>query len=297
MRNIGLDGIIHTMTNKNKPIAYIDENEKIKIETISPGFNEEKFEEINKTKKFPKRVLSITGPIYINGCKKNDILKITVEDIILKEQGKMWAGQWIGLLQNEIQDCFIKTVKIEDNKVHFNEDIIVDTKAMIGTLGLAPKEGEEIDCLIPNKHGGNMDVKEIGIGSSVYLKAEVDGGLLSLGDVHSLMGKGELLGTGIETGSYVILYIQNMKKQPWEYPIIENEDSYIIAVSGRNFKNTIKKACNAGINLIMRINNYSYNESYAFIGQLCDLEIAQVVNPLLTFTLKIPKKFLKGKIY
>ena len=296
MKLIEKTNIIHSMSKKNVPVCYIHSGETIKVETASPGFTQEKFDEIRATGNFPKRILSITGPIYVYDCKLGDTIKITIEDIKLDQIGKMWSGQWIGYLKNELQTCFLKEVKVTGNEVIFGNSIKDYIQPMIGTIGVAP-ENEDIDCLVPGIHGGNMDVKELGIGSILYLKSQVEGGLISFGDVHATMGKGELLGTGVEIGSTIITKIEVLKFQEINLPVIENTDSYIIVFSDRNVESACRKLLKMSIPIIMRINNLSYSDAYCFIGQFCDIGIAQLVNPLNTVTLTIPKRLLKNKFF
>ena len=47
-------------------------------------------------------------------------------------------------------------------------------------------------------HGGNMDIVEVGPGSTLYLPVFVPGALLYLGDAHAAMGHGELPASGLE---------------------------------------------------------------------------------------------------
>lgn len=296
MKLIEKKDIIHIMSKNNLPVCYMHSGEIVAIETASPGFTQEKFNEIRETGNFPKRILSITGPIYVYDCKIGDTLKITIEDIKLDEIGKMWSGQWIGYLMDEMQTCFLKEVKIIGNEVIFDNSIKDYIQPMIGTIGIAPAN-EDIDCLVPGIHGGNMDVKELGIGSVLYLTAQVDGGLVSFGDVHATMGKGELLGTGVEIGSTITTRIEILKSQDINLPVIENADNYIIIFSDKDVESACKELLKNSISIIMKANNLSYSDAYCFIGEFCDVGIAQLVNPLTTVTLTIPKRLLKNKFF
>lgn len=296
MKLVKKQNIIHSMSKNNVPAYYMHSGETVAIETTSPGFTQEKFDEIKATENFPKRILSITGPIYVFDCKRGDTLRITIKDINLDKIGKMWSGQWIGYLMDELQTCFLKEVKVVGNEVIFDNSIKDYIQPMIGTIGIAPAN-EDVDCLVPGIHGGNMDVKELGIGSVLYLTAQVDGGLVSFGDVHATMGKGELLGTGVEIGSTVSAKIEVLKPQDINISVIENSDNYITVFSDKNVESACKELLKISIPIIMKANNLSYSDAYCFIGQFCDIGIAQLVNPLSTVTLTIPKRLLKNKFF
>ncbi|MEM5406110.1 MULTISPECIES: acetamidase/formamidase family protein [Paraburkholderia] len=75
----------------------------------------------------------------------------------------------------------------------------VPLKPFCGTIGLAPGE-PGLHCVIPPRRvGGNMDIRDIGAGTELYLPVEVEGALFSLGDTHAAQGDGEVCGTAIES--------------------------------------------------------------------------------------------------
>lgn len=63
----------------------------------------------------------------------------------------------------------------------------------------------------PRENGGNMDVKQMQIGTTLLLPCFVDGCLLSIGDVHFAQGDGEVSGTAIEMDATVTVKVQVIK--------------------------------------------------------------------------------------
>ena len=57
------------------------------------------------------------------------------------------------------------------------------------------------------QHGGNLDIRDVAVGTRLRLPVAVDGALLSIGDTHAAMGDGEVCGTGVETGSVVTVRV------------------------------------------------------------------------------------------
>ena len=62
------------------------------------------------------------------------------------------------------------------------------------------KPSECLRTIPPREHGGNMDIRYITIGTTVYLPCLVDGCGLAVGDFHYAQGDGEVAGTAIEMG-------------------------------------------------------------------------------------------------
>ena len=70
--------------------------------------------------------------------------------------------------------------------------------ALCGSEGTKP--GECLRTIPPREHGGNMDIRYITTGTTVYLPCFIDGCGLAVGDFHYAQGDGEVAGTAIEMG-------------------------------------------------------------------------------------------------
>jgi len=70
--------------------------------------------------------------------------------------------------------------------------------SLCGPEGTKPSEC--LRTIPPREHGGNMDIRYITIGTTVYLPCLVDGCGLAVGDFHYAQGDGEVAGTAIEMG-------------------------------------------------------------------------------------------------
>jgi len=65
----------------------------------------------------------------------------------------------------------------------------------------------------PRENGGNMDVQQMQVGTTLLLPCFVDGCGLFVGDVHYAQGDGEVSGTAIETGAVVTVTTEIRKGQ------------------------------------------------------------------------------------
>jgi acetamidase/formamidase len=65
-------------------------------------------------------------------------------------------------------------------------------------MGVAPAEPGEHFVLPPGNFGGNMDIRHLNVGATLFLPVQVEGGLFSAGDCHAVQGDGEVCVTGIE---------------------------------------------------------------------------------------------------
>ena len=123
------------------------------------------------------RVNPVTGPVYIDGAKPGDALKITV--LSFRPSGWGWTGNipGFGLLTDQFPDAKLH---------HWNYDPClmpamygpggrVPLRPMCGTIGVAPAAPGLHSIIPPRNVGGNMDVRDIAEGVELYLPIEVDG--------------------------------------------------------------------------------------------------------------------------
>lgn len=171
-----------------------------------------------------------TGPLYVENALAGDVLKVTIIDIEVASKGVVVNYVSCG---TELKDNKPKTriFEIKNNKICLNE-IDIEIKPMIGVIGTAPKDGK-----IPTGHvfhnGGNMDSRLNKKGAIIYLPVEVEGAYLGVGDLHAVMGDGEMVGTGLEVAGAVTLKVEVLKNKNINWPITEVEDYYFINVCGK----------------------------------------------------------------
>lgn len=233
-----------------------------------------------------------TGPVRIAEIKAGDILEVEVLEIALGSQGVMGMREGFGPLGDMVEFEDMKILPVQENKIFFNERIILEATPMIGVLGVLPEDGE-IGTPWPGDHGGNLDTKEIQAGSKVYLKAFQDGGGLAIGDLHAKMGDGEMGGSGVEIGGMATLRVQK-KELPFDLnnPLVVLGDHAYWIASAKTFDEAVKRGVKELVTVLEETQSLSFNDAYRLLSLIGDLQISQVVNPLITIKIRVPKSFL-----
>src|SRR5205823_2426052 len=82
----------------------------------------------------------------------------------------------------------------------FADGIEIPLRPFFGSMGVAPPPGSgRISSAPPGKHAGNLDNKDLIVGSVLYIPVNVAGALLEVGDGHAAQGDGEVDLTALET--------------------------------------------------------------------------------------------------
>src|SRR3954464_4899722 len=153
------------------------------------------------------RVNPVTGPVFVRGARPGDALAVEILELRPRDWGWTAIIPGFGLLADEFPDPWLRISEVDAaaGKVRFGENVTLPHRPFPGTLGVAMPEPGEHSIVPPSRFGGNMDVKHLRTGVSLFLPVGVEGALFSLGDTHAAQGDGEVCGTAIETAMDVIL--------------------------------------------------------------------------------------------
>jgi acetamidase/formamidase len=153
---------------------------------------------------------------------------------------------------------------------------------------VAPGEAGEHDTLPPRDVGGNMDVKHLTTGSTVYLPVETEGGLFSTGDCHAAQGDGEVCVTGIEAPMFVTARFDVRDDMAIEQPQLRTDhpftptgrDEPMYATTGiaPDLMEATKKAVRHMIDHLVAERGLTRSEAYILCSAAVDLKISEVVD-------------------
>lgn len=237
-----------------------------------------------------------TGPIFIEGAEKGDLLKVKVLDIEVSDKGISMAVPGEGVLGSEEFNSIVKVIPIEDGNAKLF-GLHIPVVPMIGVIGLAPAEKDgDWGTASPWKHGGNMDTSEIKKGSILYLPVNQTGALLALGDLHAAMGDGELCFTGLEIPGVVTLEVDVIKDTHIEWPLLETEKETMVIASGDNIEQAISNGTKEVVHYLMWNLKLKFEEAYLLSSLVSNVKVSQVVDPKKTIRISIPKNILSTEM-
>lgn len=239
------------------------------------------------------KVNPATGPIYVEGAEKGDVLKVEILDIQVEDTGVAMTIPKGGALANQEFNALTKLAQVKDGFVHiYGLKLPIDP--MIGVIGVAPAEEDgDWGTETPWKHGGNMDTTEIKKGNTLYFPVNQEGALLALGDLHAIMGDGELCMTGLEINGSVNLKVDVIKGKNLEWPLLESKDETMVLASGDNIEMAVETGTVQVVNHLSKGLDISFEEAYVLASLVSDVKISQVVNPKKTVRISIPKNVLE----
>lgn len=292
MKRIERDHISYIFSRQAAPALFVDSGETVVFHTYDCFTNRFLKEGTTYENVPPCPGNPVSGPLFVEGAEPGDMLKVEICSIEPGPLGVVVVGPKSGCLKEYFPEREIRRVPVEHGRARFSDSISLRLAPMVGTIGTAPA-GEEIPSVYPGIHGGNMDCTKIGEGAVLYLPVFVPGGLLSMGDVHALMGDGETEDCGLEIEAYVTVRVHVIKNTGIGWPIVETERSWIAIASEKTVDEAWRAADRQMFELLTKQAGIGAYDAGMLLTLAGDLAFCQTVNPLMTVRMEFPKEILE----
>ena len=235
--------------------------------------------------------IPVTGPIYVEEASIGDVLSIQVKQIETAGTGVFAVRPETGVPGQDIKEPDVRVLEVNENQVHLDERLKLPLHPVIGSMGVAARHGE-IDTVYPGRHGGNMDTLEITTGSRVYLPVQVNGALLSLGDVKACVGDGQIAGSGVEVEAEVTLRVDTLPGGRFSWPRVESKGEWITITSASTVDQAARLAIAEMVKWISQDKGLDFDTAYALVSLGGSLRVSQWGNPLTTARMVFPKRLI-----
>ena len=256
----------------------------------------------------------VTGPVAIEGAEPGDVLKVDVLAVTPRvpygvisnrhgkgalpgefpEGGKPEAdasaaepekfhnvsiftpikknarGQWQGIMKNQRGD-----------------EVTFPTAPFMGIMGVAADTNEPVHSVPPGVYGGNMDVKDLGAGTIVYMPVFVPGANFYTGDPHMVQANGEVALTALEHSMRATFRFTLLKKGDPRIPSSsgtlvrpfgETRDYWIAIGLHPDLNEAMKDAVRESLRFLNEVLGMDRAVAYAYMSAATDFNVSQVVD-------------------
>ncbi|MDU8913769.1 acetamidase/formamidase family protein [Aestuariicoccus sp. MJ-SS9] len=287
------------------PVAEVDSGDTIVIETVSgspenlppEGFHvPPELLEIHaqSPRQLPGHIL--TGPVAVRGAKPGHVLEVRIHDVQLRQD---WGWNIIRPLAGTLPDDFPTARKTtipldaEAGVATLSWGLKLPLRPFFGVMGVAPPPNwGRISTIQPRAHGGNLDLKELVAGTTLYLPIHTEGALFSCGDGHGAQGDGEVCVTAIETaltGTFTLIHRDDMTLTA---PRAETPSHLITMGLHEDLNRCAERALRDMIDWICALTGLTREDAYMLSSLAGDLRITQTVNGNKGVHMMMDKAFL-----
>ena len=256
----------------------------------------------------------ITGPIAVRDAEPGDVLEIQVLEMATRvpygvnntgPTGGVFSPAYPGSRPDDgARDIaqarhLIRTGLVNSREVAlFGDGILVPLAPFMGIMAVAPdpvvgEPGVSVPGVQasrpPGRFGGNLDVKDLTAGSTLYLPVLQPNALFYVGDPHSAQGDGEVSGTAIEqslTGRFrFVLH----KDRALTAPRAETHTHYILMGIDLDLDRALQKAVEEVVAFLVAEHGLSPARALSLASIAVDFQVAEAVDLTQVVTGRIPK--------
>lgn len=274
--------------NAQPPVLTIKSGDTVVMETMMHAHNQvvpgKTIEELKKLRTdHPGRgPHTLTGPIFVEGAEPGDVLKVKLNRIIPRAYGTNFnIPGMFGQFPKDFQDGQVKYLYLDTVRkvAEFGPGIEIPLKPFPGTIGVARAEPGQYTSVLPGEFGGNMDIRDLTEGTTLYLPVWVKGGLFWSGDSHAAQGNGEVNLTAIETAYKEFnVSIEVLKNRKLDMPRIETDKSWITVGFDRDLNLGLDGAKSQTVKFISEQRGISADAAAKLMPSVSDCRVSQVVN-------------------
>jgi acetamidase/formamidase len=179
-------------------------------------------------------------------------------------------GRWIGVIKN-----------MQGKEVTFA------TAPFMGVMGVAAATDQPVHSVAPGVYGGNMDVKDLGAGTTVYLPVLVEGANFYAGDPHMVQANGEVALTALEHSMRATFRFTVLKQGDpripsasgsLEKPFGETRDYWIAIGLNPDLDEAMKDAVREALRFLTEKFGMDRAVAYAYLSAATDFNVSQVVD-------------------
>jgi acetamidase/formamidase len=179
-------------------------------------------------------------------------------------------GQWEGVLKNQR-----------------GAEVTFPTAPFMGVMGVAADTNELVHSVPPGVFGGNMDVKDLGVGTTVYLPVFVSGANFYAGDPHMSQGNGEVALTALEHSMRATFRFTLLKKGDTRIPSSsgtlvkpfgETKEYWVAIGLHPDLNEAMKDAVRESVRFLSEVLGMDRAIAYAYLSAATDFNVSQVVD-------------------
>ena len=220
-----------------------------------------------------------TGPIYINGAEPGDSLKVDFISISPKEGAAHMVMPGRGFLYEDFDEGYPTVMQITDGNVVLPSGVKLPMSPSMGVVATTPTY-PQCTATDSGPYGGDIDMKELVEGSSIYLPVFVPGGLLALGDCHAVVGDGAVAGTGAECSSDTHIRVTVEKGMNISSPRAITPDYFVVLSHGEDLGPAMKQAVRDMVDFLVTEKGLKPYDAYTLCSLAGDIRVSRTFRPI-----------------
>ena len=233
-----------------------------------------------------------TGPIGVEGARPGDALRVDILSIDVADECVHVVRPHAGFLPEMFAELRPTVMEIREGQIIFPGGIKLPLRPSVGLIAVTPRQARQT-ASDSGAYGGDLDLKELTAGSSVWLPVLVEGGLLVLGDCHALVGDGAVGGTGAEVAAEVRVRVTVEKGAGIKSPRVLTQDHFVTIAYGSRLGPAMKRAVRSMVEFLASERGMKSEDAYALLSLAGDIRISRTLRPISPVKMMLSRSALE----
>jgi acetamidase/formamidase len=239
----------------------------------------------------------VTGPIRVEGAEPGDVLKVDFVQLVPRVgYGVISSRHGRGALPGELPAapgpvslfCAVEPTGgalVGRLAGGGGRALRFPLAPFLGMVGVTPAGPERLHSVPPGPFGGNLDVRDLVVGTSLYLPVQVPGAGFFAGDPHYAQGHGEVALTALEAPLRATLRASLLPAAQsrallgaLDRPFAETPEHWIVLGLHRDLDEAFRAATREALRALREMRDVPPEIAYAYLSAAADFVVTQVVD-------------------
>ena len=216
--------VADVFSRNHEPALTVDPGDGIRVRSLDASgyLAPQRFPGEQRERLLPDaRGHCLTGPVAVRGAAPGMMLSVRM--LALRPDDWGWTvataadddfHRRLGVV-NDGPSWLLWDLDVDNGTATNDRGLSRGLAPFLGVTGVAPASPGEHSTVPPRTDcGGNIDCRELTVGSTLYLPVQAPGALLYIGDGHAAQGDGEVGGTAIECAMTTELIVDLVPDPP-----------------------------------------------------------------------------------
>ena len=217
-------------------------------------------------KRYPQGPYSLIGPVAVESAEPGDVIECRMLRLRPISWGWNSAPKGVGALPGDFEEPYLHYLHFDRDRSYtdFAPGVRIPLAPIQGVMAAQPAGTEPVSAILSGRYGGNIVLRELVAGTSLFLPVEVPGARLWTGDSHAAQGDGVVDQTAIETAmeDLQIQYVLH-KRVNLAAPIAETPTHWIVLGFGKNIEDALTASLRQTIDWLSRATSLSNLDVYS----------------------------------
>jgi acetamidase/formamidase len=239
------------------------------------------------------------GPVEVTGAQPGDVVEVSIT--ALRTIGWGWNSfpLGVGALPHDFAEPYVHYFTFDDARTtaQYTHGITLPMAPFLGVVAAEPAGDEQVSAIVSGSYGGNLVLRDLGVGSHLFLPVAKPGGRMWTGDVHALQGDGVVDQTAIETAAENLEIRYDLHKQVGlRGPLGETDTAWIIIGFAASLDDALVACLREVIGWLPAAAGITGPEAYALASMAVSFRVTQYANQTGSAYTSIPPKAVHAVI-